>query len=106
MTHSAQVHLTYHPHIRRQIRLTNSGIPVEVVDSDADKVTTAPDRLVQTPLSLAPSVDLFALVDTDGTSDVDLMRITITRFTKLSCTSIGVNASHCIGEELTFSRVC
>jgi hypothetical protein len=69
-----------------------------VIDSDADQVVAAPDRLVQTPLTLSPSIDVFALVDTVGTSDVDLMRITITRFTKLSRTSIGVNASHCIGE--------
>ena len=69
-----------------------------MIDSDADQVAAAPDRLVQTPLNLSPSIDLFALVDTEGTSDVDLMKITLTRFTKLGRTSIGVNASHCIGE--------
>ena len=72
-----------------------------MIYSEADQVTAAPNRLVQTPLTLSPSVDLFALVDTVGTSDIDLMKITITRFTKLGRTSIGVDASHCIGEQFS-----
>ena len=76
-----------------------------MIYSEADQVTAAPNRLVQTPLTLSPSVDLFALVDTVGTSDIDLMKITITRFTKLGRTSIGVNASHCIGEPLDLLSV-
>ena len=69
-----------------------------MIDSDADQITAAPDCLVQTPLALAPSIDVFSLVDTVGISNVVLMKITITRFTNLGRTSIGVNASHCIGK--------
>ena len=88
----------FYPPSYKQIRLTNSGIPVQVIDSDSDQITDAPDRLVQTPLTLSPSINLPALVDTVGTSDIDLMKVTIIRFTKLGRTSIGVSASHCIGE--------
>lgn len=73
--------------------MTNSGVPVSVVDSDADK--TAPtDLSIQAPFRLAEPLNVAGIVNTEGESDEPLLRLTITRFTKLNSTSIGAFFSH------------
>ena len=73
--------------------MTNSGVPVSVIDSDADEI--APNDLtVQTPLRLAKIVNAAGIVSTEGESDEPLFRLTIIRFTKLTSTTIGACNSH------------
>ena len=76
-----------------QIRLTNSGVPVTVIDSDADELFPT-DIISQPALPYTVPVNVVGIVNTEGESDEALFRITITRFTKLNCTSIGACRSH------------
>lgn len=76
-----------------QIRLTNSGVPVSLIDSDAGEIACT-DFTVQTPLRLVEPLDVVGIVNTDGESDTPLFRLTITRFTKLNSTAIGACSSH------------
>ena len=73
--------------------MTNSGVPVSLVDNDADEIAST-DLTVQTPLRLVEPLDVVRIVNTDGESDTPLFRLTITRFTKLNSTAIGACNSH------------
>ena len=78
-----------------QIRLTNSGIPVTVIDSDADEIfptdlTVAPTHRYTEPLNA------MGLITTEGESSEPLFRLKITRFTKLNSTTIGASNSHAL----------
>jgi len=76
-----------------RIRLTNSGVPVSLVDSDADEIAPT-DSVALTTLHLLESPDVSRIVNAKGESDEPLFRLTITRFTKLNTTSIGACSSH------------
>jgi len=84
------------------IRLTNSGVPVSVIDSDADEILPT-DSTAQTSLPFVELLNTAGIVKTEGESDEPLFRLTITRFTRLNATSIGVCFSHvvCDGFALT-----
>ena len=75
------------------MRLTNSGVPVSLTDSDADEifptdVTAQPLERYVEPLNVA------GIVNTEGESDEPLLRISIIRFIKLNATLIGVRNAH------------
>ena len=76
-----------------QIRLTNSGVPVSVVDNDADEIFPT-DLTVQPTFRYTDPLNVAGIVNAEGESDEPLFRLTITRFTKLNSTSIGASRSH------------
>ena len=76
-----------------QIRLTNSGVPVSIVDNDTDEIFPT-DLINQPNFCYADPVNVAGIVNTEGESDEPLFRLTITRFTKLNSTSIGTSRSH------------
>ena len=76
-----------------QIRLTNSGVPVSLLDNDADEPVLT-DLTAQTIISLSEPLNVVGIINTEGESDEPLFRVTITRFTKLDSTSIGMCFSH------------
>ena len=76
-----------------QIRLTNSGVPVSVVDSDADEIFPTDLTIQPNPRHTDP-VNAMAVISTEGESSEPLFRLKITRFTKLNSTSIGASNSH------------
>ena len=78
-----------------QIRLTNSGVPVSVIDNDADEIFPT-DFTYQTAFPYVDPLNLPGIVNTEGESDEPLFRMTITRFTKLNSTSIGTFFSHAL----------
>ena len=73
--------------------MTNSGIPVSLIDSDADEIFPT-DLAVQPPDLYAEPLNVTGIVNTEGESDEPLFRMTIIRFTKLNSTSIGACQSH------------
>jgi len=73
--------------------LTNSGIPVSVINSDADEIFPT-DLVIQSPKLFAKPLNVPAIVNTEGESDEPLLRFTIIRFTKLNSTSIGACYAH------------
>jgi len=75
------------------IRLTNSGVPVSVVDSDADEIFQT-DFAIQPTIPHIEPLNFLGIINTEGESDEPLFRLTITRFTKLNSTSIGASRSH------------
>ncbi len=77
-----------------QIRLTNEGVPVYIVDNDAE--TEVPvDSIVQAPWTLTNGVDIVRYLDHGLTEPV--MKVTITRFTKTWSTCVGLSAMHFMG---------
>ncbi|KAF9647752.1 hypothetical protein BDM02DRAFT_2523331 [Thelephora ganbajun] len=78
-----------------KIRLTNSEVPVSLIDSDADEIVPT-DLTVQTPLRFVEPLNVAGIVNTEGESDEPLFRLTVTRFTKLNSTSIGACNSHAL----------
>ena len=76
-----------------QIRLTNSGVPVTVVDSDADEIFPT-DLTIQSISRYTEPLNTAAIMNTEGESSEPLFRLTITRFTKLNSTSIAAANSH------------
>jgi len=76
-----------------QIRLTNSGVPVSVVDNDADEVFST-DFVIQPTFRYTDPLNIVGIINAEGESDEPLFRLTITRFTKLNSTSIGTSRSH------------
>ena len=76
-----------------KIRLTNSGVPVTLIDSDADQIVPI-DLSAQNPLPLVQRLNDVGIINTEGESDEPLFRLTITRFTKLNSTAIGACLSH------------
>lgn len=78
-----------------QIRLTNSGVPVSLIDSDAEEIAPI-DLTVQIPLRFVEPLNTVGIIKTEGESDEPLFRLTITRFTKLNSTSIGTRGSHAL----------
>ncbi|KAI0765761.1 hypothetical protein BC629DRAFT_908570 [Irpex lacteus] len=78
-----------------KIRLTNEGVPVYIVDNDAE--TEVPDdSIVQAPWTLTNGVDIVRYLDHGPTEPV--MKITITRFTKTGSTCVGLSAMHFMGD--------
>jgi len=73
--------------------LTNSAIPVSLVDSDAHEIFPT-DLTIQPPHLYAESLNATGIVNTEGESDEPLFRMTITRFARLNSTSIGTCHSH------------
>ena len=69
-------------------------MPVSVTDSDADEIFPVDLAAVQTTLPLVEPLNTPGIVNTERESDEPLLRITITRFTKLNSTSIGLSNSH------------
>ena len=76
-----------------QIRLTNSGVPVSVVDNDTDEIFPT-DFTIQPTFRYTDPLNITGIINTEGESDEPLFRLTITRFTKLKSTSIGTSRSH------------
>jgi len=76
-----------------QIRLTNSGVPVRVVDSDADEIFPT-DLTNQDTFRYTDPLNALGIINTEGESSEPLFRLTITRFTKLNSTAIGATSSH------------
>ena len=76
-----------------QIRLRNSGVPVTVIDSDADEIFPT-DLTIQSISRYVEPLNTAAIMNTEGESNEPLFRLTITRFTKLNSTSIGTSNSH------------
>lgn len=81
--------------------MTNSGVPVSVVDSDADEVVPT-DFSIQTQFRLVEPLNVARIVSTEGESDEPLFRVSIIRFKKLNSTSIGACFSHVL--RMLFSR--
>ena len=89
-----------------QVRLTNSGVPVSLIDSDVDEITPT-DLAAQATLPPLEPLNTPEIINTEGESDEPLLRITITRFTKLNSTSIGICNSHVLRAfSLEFPRPC
>ncbi|EIN10962.1 hypothetical protein PUNSTDRAFT_51528 [Punctularia strigosozonata HHB-11173 SS5] len=84
-----------------RVRLSNEGVPVVLVESD-DKNIVPISTVVQVPLTLIDKVDVNKLYD--PTADEPLLRVLITRFSNLGQTSLGVSASHIIGDGYTHLR--
>ena len=76
-----------------QIRLTNSGVPVSFIDSDADEIFPT-DLTAQYSPCLVEPLNGAGITNAGGESDEPLFRLTITRFTKLNSTSVGAFRSH------------
>ena len=76
-----------------QVRLTNSGVPVSFVDSDADEIFPT-DFVIQPMDRFAKLLDGARIASTEGDPTRPLARVRITRFTKLNSTSIGIRFSH------------
>lgn len=69
-----------------QIRLANAGIPI-VIQKDV---------IVQYPLKHVGSIDVENLMKSD--LEEPLLQITLKRFTKIGCSSIGMSSIHVIGK--------
>lgn len=82
---------------KRQIRLSNDGVVVTVLDSDAEAEVPA-DTVIQSPWTLTRGVDIVKFIDYD--SDEPIMRVTIIRFTKTGSTSVGLSWSHLSGRSI------
>ena len=78
-----------------QIRLTNSGVPLSVIDNDANEIFPT-DFTDQLTLPCVNRLNVLGIVNTQGESDEPLLKLTITRFTKLNSTSIGASSSHAL----------
>ena len=76
-----------------KIRLTNSGVPVTLIDSEADEIVPT-DLSAQTSFRLVEPLNVVGIITTEGESDEPLFRLTITRFIKLNSTSVGACLSH------------
>ncbi|GJE85414.1 hypothetical protein PsYK624_014930 [Phanerochaete sordida] len=77
------------------ISLGNQGVPVTVIESDAD--TEVPtNTVIQRPFTLAKPVNVMKYLEHGN--DEPLLRMTITRFTKTGSTCVGLCASHLIGD--------
>jgi len=76
-----------------QIRLTNSSVPVSVIDNDTDQIFPT-DLVIQPTFLYVDPLNVAGIVNTEGESDEPLCRFTITRFRKLNSTSIGTSHSH------------
>ena len=76
-----------------QIRLTNSGVTVSVIDNDTDEIFPT-DFTVQSTFRYVDPLNVAGIISTEGESDEPLFRLKITRFTKLNSTSIGTSRSH------------
>ena len=76
-----------------QVRLTNSGVPVSFIDSDADEIFPT-DLTAQPTAHFMGLLDLGRIAGAKGELDKPLSRLRITRFTKLNSTSIGMRFSH------------
>jgi len=91
------VHLCFPPLPRTnhgmQIRLTNSGVPVSVIDNDTDEIFPT-DFTIQPAFRYTDPLNVIEIVNTEGQSDEPLFRLTITRFARLNSTSIGTSHSH------------
>jgi len=97
-----RVHLCFLPPLPRtnhgmQIRLTNSGVPVSVIDNDTDEIFPT-DFTIQPTFRYTDPLNVAGIVNTEGESDEPLFRLTIARFTKLNSTSIGASRSHILCE--------
>ena len=68
-------------------------MPVSYIDSDADEIFPT-DLTAQNPLRYLNYLNVPNIINTEGESDEPLLRLTITRFTKLNFTSIGMCFSH------------
>lgn len=77
-----------------QVELTNDGVPVAIVDSDAEQEVPH-NCVIQNPWTLTQGVKTVNLWDYN--SDEPLLRVTIIRFTRLGSTSIGLSGSHAVG---------
>ena len=66
---------------------------MSLTDSDADEFLPT-DFIVQNLDRYAEPLNVAGIVNTEGESDEPLLRVTITRFTKLNVTSIGGTTSH------------
>ncbi|GJE86552.1 hypothetical protein PsYK624_026320 [Phanerochaete sordida] len=77
------------------ISLGNQGVPVTVIDSDAETEVPA-NTVVQNPFPFTQPVNCVKYLDFD--SDEPLLKVTITRFTKTGSTSIGLCSSHLVGD--------
>ena len=71
-----------------KIRLTNSGVPVTLIDSEADEIVPK-GSFTQTPFRLVERLNVAGIITTEGESDEPLFRLTITRFVKLNSTLLG-----------------
>ena len=76
-----------------QILLTNSGVPVSFVDSDAGEIFPT-DFTAQYFPHLVEPLNGAGIANAGGELDEPLFRLTITRFIKLNSTSIGASRSH------------
>ena len=76
-----------------QVRLTNSGVPVSFIDSDADGIFPT-DLTAQSFDHLVGPQNAERVTSREGDQDKPLFRLMFTRFTKLNSTSIQVLASH------------
>ena len=76
-----------------QIRLTNSSIPVSVINNDTDEILPT-DFAYQSTVPYVDPLNVGGIINTEGESDEPLFRLTITRFTKLNSTSIAASWSH------------
>ena len=64
-----------------------------VIDSDADEIFPT-DLATQPIFHYVDPLNAAGIINTEGESSEQLFRLTITRFTKLNCTSIGAANSH------------
>ncbi|KAL4247583.1 Acyltransferase [Abortiporus biennis] len=85
-----------------KILLVDQGLPVTVVDSDAEKIV-AKDSIVQSPFPfLVDRVNASRFFK--ESSEEPLVKITVTQYTKLGYTSIGVSYAHVIGDGFTVAQ--
>ncbi|KAK7682152.1 hypothetical protein QCA50_014739 [Cerrena zonata] len=86
-----------------KIRLTNSGVPVTFLESDAEEVMPNA-RVVQNKgvASFVKALDMKKVLATQ--SDEPLARFTITRFPRASSTIIGFSQYHPIGDGYTVAN--
>ena len=85
--------------------MTNLGVPVSVIDSDADEIFPS-DLTVQQASRYTDPLNIMGIIQTEGESSEPMFRLKITRFTKLNSTSIGASNSHVLCASLpTFSAL-
>ncbi|KAJ3551692.1 hypothetical protein NM688_g4560 [Phlebia brevispora] len=84
-----------------QIHLTNDGVPITILYSDAGKEVPH-NCIIQSPWTLSQPINVRK--QWDHGSDDPLLRVTITQFTKLESTAIGLSASHVVGDGTTIMR--
>lgn len=68
---------------------------MSLIDSDAEDIFPT-DSTAQDLRRIADPLNVTGIINTEGESDEPLLRVTLTRFTKLDSTAIGMSLSHAL----------